>query len=205
MPDRRTPACRSRRADGADVSSCLHPCQGSTHGGAIRPIHLGVEAPTLRGMIVHDFIAVELPARDVRQALLAESATAACAQGNDLLVRVGPSGSGARLSKTVAVKIGRPIIQGEVISLPLLWEAVGTPALFPRVDASLEVAPLAPTLTQLSFFGRSLGAESGPAALAQTGRAHHSSFPFGCGAPAPRRAGGRRAAGRTGASGWAAP
>jgi hypothetical protein len=90
----------------------------------------------------------------VRQALLAESATAACAQGDDLLVRVGPSGSDARLSKTVAVKIGRPIIQGEVISLPLLWEAVGTPALFPRVDASLEVVPLAPTLTQLSFFGR---------------------------------------------------
>ena len=181
------------------------------------PYSSWVEAPTLRGMIVHDFIAVDLPARDVRQALLeggallAESATAAYAQGDDLLVRVGPSGSGARLSKTVAVKIGRPIIQGEVISLPLLWEAVGTPALFPRVDASLEVAPLAPTLTQLSFFGRydppvgPLGAGSGPAALAQTGRAHHSSFPFGCGAPAPRRAGGRRAIGRTGASGWAAP
>ena len=111
-------------------------------------------------MILYDFISVELPAAEVRRAvlerdgLLSESTTTAYAHGEHLLLRVGPTGSNACLAKTVAVQVGTTEIHGECLNLPLLWKAVGTPCLFPRVDASLEVAPIAPTLTQLTIFGR---------------------------------------------------
>jgi hypothetical protein len=111
-------------------------------------------------VILHDFIEIELPTEVVRHAilegdtLLAESATTAFGVGEDFRLRVGPSGSGARLAKTVAVRIGNPVIRDEVLNLPMLWEAVGTPGLFPRLDASLELAPMAPALAQLTFFGR---------------------------------------------------
>lgn len=111
-------------------------------------------------MILHDFVALDLPAPQVRRALLesdallGESATAAYAQGERLLLRVGPHGSDACFAKAVAVQVGAPVNQGEVVTLPVLWEAVDSPGLFPRMDGSLEVVPVSPTRTQVTFYGR---------------------------------------------------
>ena len=110
-------------------------------------------------MILHDFITVELPLADVQRvvldgsSLLDASAAAASAQGERLRLRVGPGGSDGHCTKSVHVEVGQPHIRDDAVGIPLLWEAVGAPGLFPRIDATIELAPISASLTQLTFFG----------------------------------------------------
>jgi len=115
---------------------------------------------TVMVVMIHDFVLVELPAPAVKQAiltglsLLADGAVNATASGERLRTRVGPGGTDALVAKKVSLQTGEPIVDGDVTTLPILWEAVGAPSLFPRMDGSLEIAPLGSSLTQLTFFGR---------------------------------------------------
>lgn len=110
-------------------------------------------------MILHDFVTVALPLADVEHAmidgssLLNASAAEVYDQGERLRLRVGPTGSDRRCAKTVHVEVGRPYRHDDTVGVPLLWEAAGAPGLFPRLDANVEIAPLASSLTQLTFFG----------------------------------------------------
>lgn len=110
-------------------------------------------------MILHDFVTVELPIATVERAvldghsLLGASAAAAYAQGERLRLQVGPPGSDKRFTKTIHIEIGRPCTRDDTVGIPLLWEAIGAPGLFPRLDATVELAPLRGSLTQLTFFG----------------------------------------------------
>jgi hypothetical protein len=110
-------------------------------------------------MILHDFVTVELPLADVERvvldgsSLLDASAAAAYAQGECLRLRVGPGGSDGRCTKSIHVEVGQPHIHDDTVGIPMLLEAVGTPGLFPRLDANVELAPLSASLTQLTFFG----------------------------------------------------
>ena len=158
--DTNGPRRPGRAASRIEVPTAPAPLVQADRIRALRPYSANAQRSTLVEMILHDFLVVELPAEEVRhavlegEALLAEGATFAYARGEQFRLRVGASGSGARLAKTVAVTVCTPAIQGEILNIPMLWEAVGTPGLFPRVDASLEIAPLAPALSQLTFFGR---------------------------------------------------
>lgn len=110
-------------------------------------------------MILHDFVTVELPLADVKRAvldgrsLLDASAAVAYAQGERLRLRVGPAGSDGRCAKAILVEVGQPRTRDDTVGIPLLWEAVGTPGLFPRIDATVELAPLGSSFTELTFFG----------------------------------------------------
>ncbi|MHB1710365.1 MAG: hypothetical protein ACYCV7_03025 [Acidimicrobiales bacterium] len=110
-------------------------------------------------MILHDFVTVELPLAAVERAvldgssLLDASAATAYAQGERLRLRVGPAGPDGRYAKTIHVEVGQPCTHDDTVGIPLIWEAVGAPGLFPRLDANVELAPLSASLTQLTFFG----------------------------------------------------
>jgi hypothetical protein len=111
-------------------------------------------------VIIHDFILVELPAPSAKRLLLAgmnllaEGAISATASGERLRLRIGPGGTDALAAKKVTLQIGEPVVDGDVTTLPVLWEADRAYSLFPRMDGSLEIAPVGPQLAQLTFFGR---------------------------------------------------
>ncbi len=111
-------------------------------------------------MILHDFVTVDLPVDDVRKALvnatalLAESASTAYEHGEGLRMRVGPGGSRSGFAKTVEVTTGAVIVKDDTVTVPLMWEVTGAGSIFPRLDASLEIAPLSADLTQITLFGR---------------------------------------------------
>ena len=111
-------------------------------------------------MILHDFVTVDLPVDDVRRAvvdataLLAESASTAYEHGEGLRMRVGPGGSRSGFAKTVKVTTGAVIVKDDTVTVPLIWQVIGAGGIFPRLDASLEIAPLSADLTQITLFGR---------------------------------------------------
>ena len=75
------------------------------------------------------------------------------ARGRRLLVEVG-LGDRLRVGKRVLMEVGRPTRFPSKLALPLHWRAEGGEALFPVLDADLEVARLTPTITQLSISAR---------------------------------------------------
>jgi hypothetical protein len=80
-------------------------------------------------------------------------AAAASRQGEDILARVGLGGEQARVAKTVRLSLGEPVRQPGTTVIPIVWEATGVPALFPRMEADLVLADLGPGLSQLTLQG----------------------------------------------------
>jgi hypothetical protein len=74
-------------------------------------------------------------------------------RGDDLLAEVG-FGDKVRVTRPVAITIGRLIRAGSKTVLPLAWVASGGAGLFPSLDADLEIAPLGPGRTQLAMSAR---------------------------------------------------
>ena len=75
------------------------------------------------------------------------------ARGRRLLTEVG-LGDRLRLVERVLLEVGRPTRFPSKLVLPLHWRAEGGEALFPVLDADLEVARLTPAITQLSISAR---------------------------------------------------
>jgi len=73
---------------------------------------------------------------------------------NSLLVEVGFGPAGRRVGKRVEIQFGRPYELASKVILPLTWRATGPEALFPSLEADLEVAPLSRYRTQLSVSAR---------------------------------------------------
>jgi hypothetical protein len=79
-------------------------------------------------------------------------AAAAYREGEEIRARIGVGESPA-VAKTVRLEVGEPVGEDETMLLPVVWEATGTPGLFPRMEAEVVLAALGPALTQLSLRG----------------------------------------------------
>lgn len=110
------------------------------------------------GVFVHDFAYVDAPYDVVTAALtraqsLDAQAYAAVEEADRFLAVVGPLGSAPGLSKAVVVTLGQPHQRGDALVVPLVWTATGARALFPSLEADLEIAGAGPNRTQLSLMG----------------------------------------------------
>jgi len=79
-------------------------------------------------------------------------AAAAYREGEEIRARIGVGESHA-VAKTVRLEVGEPVGEDETMLLPIVWEATGTPGLFPRMEAEVVLAAIGPLLTQLSLRG----------------------------------------------------
>ena len=79
-------------------------------------------------------------------------AAAAYREGEEIRARIGVVESPA-VAKTVRLEVGEPVGEDGTMLLPVVWEATGTPGLFPRMEAEVVLAALGPALTQLSLRG----------------------------------------------------
>ena len=84
------------------------------------------------------------------QSCLPAIAGSASHQGDALLAEVG-FGERPRIARRVFVETGPVAHLGETTMLPFTWRASSGAALFPRLEAHLEVAPILPTRTQLAI------------------------------------------------------
>jgi hypothetical protein len=85
---------------------------------------------------------------------LAAASDGAYADGLAGLIRVGPFGAVPAASKLVSVRLLEPVPRGEVMVLPLRWEATGvTGRLFPVLDADLTMTPAGAGQTLLTLNG----------------------------------------------------
>lgn len=112
-------------------------------------------------MFVQDFVYLDADYNTVCERLaafgqdgtLASSAAAVYRDGEELLTRVGP-GDSAGVSKTVRLEMGPTMKRGDGVVFPLTWTATGAAALFPQMEADLEVAPFGDGRVQVSLLGR---------------------------------------------------
>jgi hypothetical protein len=86
--------------------------------------------------------------------LIPSIASFADERGHHLLSDVGFEVDGHRVSKSVAIDVGKPVVGADRTWVPIFWRATGPRTLFPVLDAELELAPLGGNLTQLSLSGR---------------------------------------------------
>lgn len=108
-------------------------------------------------MFVYYYVYLERPFADVERALfelldrLESWARHAYDHGETLRARI--SVGAPVLAKTVRVETAQPVRGDKQSTLPLTWEATGTPGLFPRADADLVLAALGSDVTQIAFRG----------------------------------------------------
>lgn len=101
-----------------------------------------------QAIFLEDFIDVSRRLEQVRERFagngnwLEPPATAAVEDGERLYLRIGPSWAVGRVSREVRVSLGPARERGESCVVPLAWEAVALPALFPVLDGDLELTPL---------------------------------------------------------------
>lgn len=103
---------------------------------------------------------VSFPAAQARLVNLARrgrlngASRAAYADELSAVIRVGPFGDAAAASKLVRVRFLDPACRGDVMTLPLRWEATGvTGALFPVLDADITLSPAGQQGTRLALAG----------------------------------------------------
>ena len=107
---------------------------------------------------VTDTVQIELSASQVVERLksggawLATHLEAARADGDALLVRVGPGGP-EWLTKTVAVHLGEPEIRENCTEMPLAWEATGPTGLFPHLVGVLQLVELDADRCEMNLTG----------------------------------------------------
>ena len=110
-------------------------------------------------MFVRHYVDLPVPAEAVEGLLLGDPAawlptiaSEATDHGGELLAEVGLDGG--LLTREVRVDVGEPVrLEGSVL-LPVTWRAARLEALFPVLEADLQVAAIGPRRTQLSLNGR---------------------------------------------------
>ncbi len=109
-------------------------------------------------MFVRYFVELSLPFPEVEEGLLRSPlewvpglAREAQARGEVLLAEVGFGPPGRRMEKGVEIKLGRPERLGSRTLVPMSWRPTWPGALFPTLEADLELAPLGPARTQLGM------------------------------------------------------
>jgi hypothetical protein len=110
-------------------------------------------------VFVYYFVHLDRPFGEARTQLLEVlsgldgMAAAAYREGEEIRARIGVGAESLALAKTVRLEVGEPVGEEETMLLPIVWEATGTPGLFPRMEAEVVLAALGPNLTQLSLRG----------------------------------------------------
>jgi hypothetical protein len=110
-------------------------------------------------VFVYYFVHLNRPFGEARSELLQVvggldgMAAAAYREGEEIRARIGVEGGSPAVAKTVRLQASEPLWEHETMLLPIVWEATGTPGLFPRMDADIVLAQLGPSLTQLSLRG----------------------------------------------------
>lgn len=110
-------------------------------------------------MFVYYFVHVTRPFAEVESRLVSQLnnlgslADAAYREGEDLWSRIGVSRDHPAMAKTVQLVAGVPLRGDHQTTIPLAWEATGTPGLFPKLDADLVVAMVGPELCQIAMRG----------------------------------------------------
>jgi hypothetical protein len=112
-------------------------------------------------MFVRYYLELALPFEEVERTLLRAPqdwmpglAEDAEARGEVLLAEVGFGPPGRRLEKRVQIELGRPFRLASKSVLPMAWRATGPQAVFPSLEADIEVAPIGQSRTQLSVSAR---------------------------------------------------
>ena len=110
-------------------------------------------------MFVYYYVHLDLPFYAIEGRVLAlldgleDWAGAAYREGEEIRARLGPGGPDGLLAKTIKIKAGHPVRGDVETAVPLVWEATGTPGLFPILEADLVIATLGSDMTQLSLRG----------------------------------------------------
>lgn len=110
-------------------------------------------------MFVYYFVHVNRPFSEVEPLLVSQLnnlggfADAAYREGENLRDKIGVSRDHPVMAKTVQLVAGIPLRGGQQTTIPLAWEATGTPGLFPKLDADLIVATVGPELCQIAMRG----------------------------------------------------
>lgn len=110
-------------------------------------------------MFIYYFVHLSRPFADVERALfgvlagLGGWATAAYREGEEIRAKLAVGGERSLIAKTVHVEVGAPVRSDAEATIPITWEATGTPGLFPKMEADLVVANLGAELTQLALRG----------------------------------------------------
>jgi hypothetical protein len=113
-------------------------------------------------MFLRYYLDLPLPFAEVEARLLEDPgswvpgiAEGAETRGERLLAEVGfPVSDERRVAKGVEIELGKPYRVPSKTILPLTWTATGPEALFPALEADLEIAALGAERTQLSISGR---------------------------------------------------
>jgi hypothetical protein len=112
-------------------------------------------------MLIQDFVHISRPFAEIHDqiardphAILEALAVGAYREGEQLAMRIGPSGSHSRLSKKVCLDIGSPYERGDGVAFPICWWASGASWLFPCLDGDLEISPVEDGTTRITLSGR---------------------------------------------------
>lgn len=112
-------------------------------------------------MFVRYFVELALPFPEVEEALLRDpqswvpgAARHAENTGEELLAEVGFGENGHRVSRQVLIELQPPLKFPSRTILPVSWRASEHEALFPKLDADIEVAALGPARSQISASAR---------------------------------------------------
>jgi hypothetical protein len=112
-------------------------------------------------MFVRYYLELPIAFSEVEETLLHEPqewipglAEDAEARGEILRAEVGFGPPGRRLEKQVEIELGQPFRLASKTVLPMMWRATSAHALFPSLEADLEVAPMGANRTQLSVSAR---------------------------------------------------
>lgn len=144
--------------------AALFPNPPAPHPGTRNCRVRGGEAGDLAGssgisMFVYYYVHLGRPFRTVEPRLLELAnglvglAAAAYREGEEIRARLGIGDGYTRIGKTVTLRPGEPSRGSVETSIPIVWEATGTPGLFPRMEGELVVADLGEGLTQVAIRG----------------------------------------------------
>lgn len=100
------------------------------------------------------FETVEAELLGVAEEWIPDVARDANDRGERLLAEVGFGPLGRRVEKQVRIELGEAVRMSSKTVLPMSWRATGLRALFPVLEADIEVAALGPNKAQLSINGR---------------------------------------------------
>lgn len=106
--------------------------------------------PSNAPVFLQDFVDVARPDRTVSRRIagaewwLSHLATTAGTDTEAQLMRIGPAPFGDWIARDVNVRVGEASTTADSTLVPLRWEDVRHPHLFPVLDGNLEVAPLGP-------------------------------------------------------------
>jgi hypothetical protein len=110
-------------------------------------------------MFVYYYTHIDRSAVDVERRMLLLLSTldglASDASSRVERIRIGPGSRADRaiIGKTVEVRCGTPVRGATEVAIPIVWEATGPRALFPRLEGDLLIAPLSDGLTQIALRG----------------------------------------------------